>query len=52
MHSKDPMNATAHIFGNGDRPNVVIGPDAPGIFYEISQEIKQNGKGFTMRPFY
>ena len=37
IHSRDPMNATAHVFGTGERPNEVIGPDAPGIFYQISK---------------
>lgn len=46
------MRATAHIFGSADRPNIVLGPDAPGLFYEISQDIKSPGKGKTMGPFY
>lgn len=46
------MNATAHLFGKGDRPNIVLGPDAPGIYYDISREIKNSKKGYTMRPFY
>lgn len=52
LHSKDPMNATAHVFGTGDRPNIVLGPDAPGIYYDISREIKNSKKGYTMRPYY
>ena len=27
----------AHIFGKSDRPNIVLGPDAPGILYDLSQ---------------
>lgn len=46
------MNKTAYVFGSGDRPKVCNGPDAPGIYYEISNNIKQPGKGYSIRPFY
>lgn len=46
------MNKTGHVFGNSNRPNTVIGPDAPGKYYVIGINMPVPGKGFTMRPMY
>lgn len=47
------MYSTAYVFGTGNRPNVVLGPDAPGKYYDnIGKNMKEPGKGFTMRPYY
>lgn len=52
MQVKDPTKTNASTFGKGKRPNIVIGPDSPGIFYNISKGIKNFEKGYTMRPYY
>ena len=46
------MNKTVTVFGTGNRPKYINGKDAPGMYYDIGQSIKQPGKGYTMRPFY
>lgn len=46
------MNSTGCSFAKGKRPNITLGPNSPGIFYNISREIRNFQKGFTMRPYY
>lgn len=47
------MNATAHSFGKSEK---LLNPKFEGTlpikYYDIAKELKQPGKGYTMRPFY
>lgn len=46
------MNATAHVFGTGKRPDYIIGPDASNKFDYYKKDMKVPGAGYTMRPYY
>ncbi len=47
------MNATAHSFGKSEK---LLNPKFEGTlpikYYDIANELKQPGKGYTMRPYY
>lgn len=53
MYKNDPMYATAHSFGKSEK---LLNPKFEGTlpikYYDIAKELKQPGKGYTMRPFY
>ena len=47
------MNATAHSFGKREKLlNLKFEGTFPIKYYDIGKEIKQPGKGYTMRPYY
>jgi hypothetical protein len=49
IHSHDPMNATAHIFGSSQRPKVLNGPDSPGQYFNIGKSFEKARTKFTLR---
>lgn len=53
VSKRDQFNSTGFSFGNSQKlPDNKFNGTTPVKYYDIRKDIKQPGKGFTMRPYY